>query len=76
MARTLHQKHEFLKMVDQGVMSTLGPGDAISVEYRLWPVQILVKPPTDATGARKMSKADGASLADIIAPWKVSAIDD
>ena len=38
-------------------------------------MQMVVQPSKDATGAQKMSKADGASLAEIVANWTVEDIE-
>jgi hypothetical protein len=76
LTRTLSQRHESLMMVSKGVLSNLGPDETVSVHYKLWAQQMSIKPLMTAHGAQKLSKADGASLVNIVADWTVKDVQE
>ncbi|KAJ9616980.1 hypothetical protein H2200_000701 [Cladophialophora chaetospira] len=73
---TLSQKNKALTSVNTGFFSTLSPEQIVPDEHRVWHQQILVKPAMSATSNQKLSKADGASLADIVAAWTAKAVEE
>ncbi|KIW68644.1 hypothetical protein PV04_04573 [Phialophora macrospora] len=76
LARTLSQRHESLMIVSNGAHSTLGAYETVSVQYKIWAQQLLVKPLMTAMGAEKLSKADGARLVNIVADWTVKDVQE